>query len=157
VWTVKVAVHVVDHDGALLDACTAAALAALLTFRHPAVSVGGDTGTEVTIMPTTVKEAVKLNVHLQPLALTFAFIAHPDGEGEELLLVDPSYKEQVSVCERALESHPTRLDCCFPYMPFLRGVRAPTVFYGQPCQPSSMALYPTTHTAPSPSRLSAAL
>jgi exosome complex component RRP45 len=106
VWTVKVAVHVVDHDGALLDACTAAALAALLTFRHPAVSVGGDTGTEVTVVPATVKEAVKLNVHMQPLALTFAFIAHPDGEGEELLLVDPSYKEQVRASERWRATQP---------------------------------------------------
>jgi exosome complex component RRP45 len=98
VWTVKVAVHVLDHDGAVLDAAAAAALAALLSFRLPAVTVGGDTGTEVTVLPASVKEPVKLNVHMLPLALSFAFISPPNCAGEELLLLDPCAKEAGASC-----------------------------------------------------------
>ena len=39
VWHVKCDVHVLDHDGNLMDACSLAALAALTVFRRPDVSM----------------------------------------------------------------------------------------------------------------------
>jgi hypothetical protein len=44
VWHLRVDVHVLDHQGALVDACGLAALAALMAFRRPDVTVGGDDG-----------------------------------------------------------------------------------------------------------------
>lgn len=43
-WHLRVDVHVLDHQGALVDACGLAALAALMAFRRPDVTVGGDDG-----------------------------------------------------------------------------------------------------------------
>ncbi len=42
VWHVKCDVHVLDHDGNLMDACSLAALAALTVFRRPDVSIVAD-------------------------------------------------------------------------------------------------------------------
>jgi exosome complex RNA-binding protein Rrp42 (RNase PH superfamily) len=47
VWAVRVDVHVLDHCGNLADACVLSALAGLLAFRRPDVTVGGATGVQV--------------------------------------------------------------------------------------------------------------
>lgn len=44
VWWLRVDIHVLDHDGNLADAAVLSALAALLSFRRPDVSVGGADG-----------------------------------------------------------------------------------------------------------------
>lgn len=79
VWHVKCDVHVLDHDGNLMDACALAALAALTVFRRPdvripnlvvpscmlissfeywptfhQVTIGGATGKEITVHPKEV-------------------------------------------------------------------------------------------------------
>lgn len=41
VWHLRVDLHVLDHQGNLIDACGLAALAALMAFRRPDVTVGG--------------------------------------------------------------------------------------------------------------------
>lgn len=40
-WHLRVDLHVLDHQGNLIDACGLAALAALMAFRRPDVTVGG--------------------------------------------------------------------------------------------------------------------
>ncbi len=40
-WHLRVDLHVLDHQGNLVDACGLAALAALMAFRRPDVTVGG--------------------------------------------------------------------------------------------------------------------
>lgn len=39
VWSVRVDIHVLDHDGNLVDAAAAAALASLLDYRRPDVTI----------------------------------------------------------------------------------------------------------------------
>ena len=41
VWAVRADVHVLDHCGNVADACVLSALAGLLAFRRPDVTVGG--------------------------------------------------------------------------------------------------------------------
>lgn len=41
VWHLRVDLHVLDHQGNLVGACGLAALAALMAFRRPDVTVGG--------------------------------------------------------------------------------------------------------------------
>jgi len=42
VWTVRVDVHVLNYDGNVVDAASVAAIAALMHFRRPDVSVCGE-------------------------------------------------------------------------------------------------------------------
>jgi exosome complex RNA-binding protein Rrp42 (RNase PH superfamily) len=49
VWRLDVDVHVLDHGGNLVDAACLSALAALYVFRKPETTVGGASGTEVTV------------------------------------------------------------------------------------------------------------
>lgn len=72
VWAVRVDVLVLDHGGNLTDACALAALAALLAFRRPEVSVGGADGQQLTVHPPAEREPVPLSIHHLPLAVTFA-------------------------------------------------------------------------------------
>jgi exosome complex component RRP45 len=69
VWALNVLIHVLDHGGALLDACSVSVLCALLSFRHPDVTVGGQSGQEVIVHPPHVKEPIQLNIHHLPLAV----------------------------------------------------------------------------------------
>lgn len=71
-WAVRVDVLVLDHGGNLVDACSLAALAALLAFRRPDVSIGGADGQQVTVHTSGEKETVPLSIHHLPLAVTFA-------------------------------------------------------------------------------------
>lgn len=41
-WSLRVDLHVLDHDGALIDAATVAAVAALSDFRRPDTSIADD-------------------------------------------------------------------------------------------------------------------
>ncbi|KAL4856888.1 Exosome complex component RRP45B [Chlorella vulgaris] len=91
VWHLRVDVHVLDHQGALVDACGLAALAALMAFRRPDVTVGGDDGQTVIVHPRELREPVPLSLHHLPLPITFAAF-----EGGDLLAVDPSLKEEAA-------------------------------------------------------------
>lgn len=92
VWHLRVDVHVLDHAGNLVDACGLASLAALMAFRRPDVTVGGgDDGQAVTVHPPEVREPVPLSIHHLPLPISFALF-----EGGELLVVDPSLKEEAA-------------------------------------------------------------
>eukprot|EP00798_Chlamydomonas_sp_ICE-L_P023908 gene23908-9476_t len=95
VWALRVDTHVLDHGGNLLDACFLSALAALLAFRKPEVSVGntGPNGTtQLVVHPPEVKEPVPLTIHHLPLSVTFALF--DDGN---LIAVDPTLKEEASM------------------------------------------------------------
>ncbi|PSC74884.1 exosome complex component RRP45A isoform X1 [Micractinium conductrix] len=84
VWHLRVDVHVLDHQGNLADACGLAALAALMAFRRPDV-------TGITVHPPEQREPVPLSIHHLPLPISFALF-----EEGELLLVDPSLKEEAA-------------------------------------------------------------
>ena len=52
VWYLRVDIHVLDADGNVTDAVVLSALAALLSFRRPDVSVGGADGRWGEVLPT---------------------------------------------------------------------------------------------------------
>ncbi|KAH3830630.1 exosome complex component RRP45-like [Dreissena polymorpha] len=81
VWEIRVDVHVLNHDGNLVDACSIAAIAALAHFRRPDVTVSGE---EITIHPASERDLVPLSVHHMPICVSFAFF-----EQGKFLLVDP--------------------------------------------------------------------
>lgn len=91
VWFMRVDIHVLDADGNLADAAVLSALAALLSFRRPDVSVGGADGCQVIMHSAGEKETVPLSIHHLPFALTFGFF----GEGD-LVVLDPGHKEEAS-------------------------------------------------------------
>ena len=72
-WHLRVDLHVLDHQGNLTDACGLAALAVLMAFRRPDVTVGGgDDGQAVTVHPPDQREPVPLSLHHLPLPISFA-------------------------------------------------------------------------------------
>ncbi|KAL3880439.1 hypothetical protein ACJMK2_032676 [Sinanodonta woodiana] len=86
VWSIRVDVHVLNHDGNIIDAASIAAISVLAHFRRPDVTVSG---TEITIHPIEEREPVPLSVHHMPLCVTFAFF-----EQGKYLVVDPTDLEE---------------------------------------------------------------
>ncbi|EDQ92090.1 uncharacterized protein MONBRDRAFT_31214 [Monosiga brevicollis MX1] len=86
VWEVRVDVTVLENGGNMADGVCLAALAGILTFRRPYVSL---TGGQVKIHSLEEHEPVSLSVHHRPIAVTIASIA-----GGRHLLVDPTSLEE---------------------------------------------------------------
>ena len=75
VWSIRVDVHILDHNGNLADAASLSALAALLAFRRPEVTLeAGESGEvqQVVVHPPDVREPLPLSIHHTPLCITFA-------------------------------------------------------------------------------------
>ncbi|EPZ35929.1 Ribosomal protein S5 2-type fold domain-containing protein, partial [Rozella allomycis CSF55] len=70
VWTVRVDIHFLDHDGNLLDAACLAASIALSHFRRPFVSL--DENEQVVLHSIYEKNPVPLAIHFIPISTTFS-------------------------------------------------------------------------------------
>lgn len=86
VWSVRVDLHVLNHDGNILDCASVAAISALAHFRRPDVTVKGE---EVTIHTADERDPIPLSIHHMPLCVSFAFF----HQGK-YLLVDPAEREE---------------------------------------------------------------
>ncbi|XP_045058750.1 exosome complex component RRP45 isoform X1 [Desmodus rotundus] len=86
VWQIRVDLHLLNHDGNIIDAASIAAIVALCHFRRPDVSVQGD---EVTLYTPEERDPVPLSVHHMPICVSFAFF-----QQGTFLLVDPSEREE---------------------------------------------------------------
>lgn len=86
VWCVRVDVRVLAHRGNVIDAASVAAIAALLHFRRPDVTV---CGTDVTVHDVTERDPIPLSVHHVPICVTTAFY-----EGARYMLADPTDREE---------------------------------------------------------------
>ncbi|KAF9962088.1 hypothetical protein BGZ72_010694 [Mortierella alpina] len=86
VWSIRVDIHFLDHDGNLVDAACIAAITALLHFRRPDVTVVGE---DVTIHTLEQRNPVPLSVHHIPICVTFAFF-----DNGERMIVDPTFLEE---------------------------------------------------------------
>ncbi|KAI1315646.1 hypothetical protein EDD11_000539 [Mortierella claussenii] len=86
VWSVRVDIHFLDHDGNLVDAACIAAITALQHFRRPDVTVVGE---EVTIHTLEQRNPVPLSIHHIPICVTFAFF-----DNGSHMIVDPTYLEE---------------------------------------------------------------
>ncbi|KAM8764127.1 exosome complex component RRP45 [Rhynchonycteris naso] len=86
VWQIRVDLHLLNHDGNIIDAASIAAIVALCHFRRPDVSVQGE---EVTLYTPEERDPVPLSVHHVPVCVSFAFF-----QQGTFLLVDPSEREE---------------------------------------------------------------
>uniref|UniRef100_A0A8C3X5F5 Exosome complex component RRP45 n=1 Tax=Catagonus wagneri TaxID=51154 RepID=A0A8C3X5F5_9CETA len=86
VWQIRVDLHLLNHDGNILDAASIAAIVALCHFRRPDVSVQGD---EVTLYTPEERDPVPLSIHHMPICVSFAFF-----QQGTYLLVDPNEREE---------------------------------------------------------------
>lgn len=83
---VRADVHVLDHDGNIVDACCLALIAALMHFRRPDFEVHGE---DVQIFDPTEREPVKLSMQHQPFCITFSY--YHDGT---TMLLDATLLEE---------------------------------------------------------------
>ncbi|CAN2388869.1 U1 snRNA 3'-end processing [Pristimantis euphronides] len=86
VWQIRVDLHLLNHEGNIMDAASIAAVAALCHFRRPDVSVQGE---EVTVYSPEEREPVPLGIHHMPICVSFAFF-----QQGTYLLVDPNEREE---------------------------------------------------------------
>jgi exosome complex component RRP45 len=100
-WSIRVDVHVLSHDGNLIDASCFAVVAALRHFRKPDASIEGET---LTIYTPAEREPVPLSWLHSPFCVTFNFY----GEEGEMMLVDATRLEEqlrASSCTISLNKH----------------------------------------------------
>ncbi|XP_077983852.1 exosome complex component RRP45-like isoform X2 [Glandiceps talaboti] len=86
VWEIRVDVHVLNHDGNIIDCVSMAAISGLSHFRRPDVSVVGE---EVQVHSAEDKDPVPLSVHHLPVSVTFTYF-----DQGKFLLVDPTHLEE---------------------------------------------------------------
>ena len=87
-FSLRADIHVLDHDGGLVDAACIALVAALQHFRRPDVTVEGE---NVTVYGLREREPVPLAMLHHPFCITFSYY----HSGEVLLLDATLAEEQV--------------------------------------------------------------
>lgn len=100
-WSVRVDLHVLSHDGNLIDAACFAVVAALRHFRKPDTSMDGET---LTVYTPSEREPVPLSWLHSPFCVTFNFF----GEDGDTVLLDTTWLEEqlrVSSCTFSLNKH----------------------------------------------------
>ncbi|KAK6439170.1 3'-5'-exoribonuclease [Oleoguttula sp. CCFEE 5521] len=83
---IRADIHVLDHDGNLVDASCIALVAALLHFRRPDFEVHGE---EVHVFDSREREPVKLSMQHQPFCLSFGYY-----ESGTIMLLDSTLLEE---------------------------------------------------------------
>lgn len=101
VWSVRVDVHVLSHDGNLTDAACFAVVASLRHFRKPDTSMEGGV---LTVYTPAEREPVPLSWLHSPFCITWSFY----GDMGEIAVLDATWiEEQVRVgsCTISLNRH----------------------------------------------------
>ncbi len=96
VWSIRCDVHVLSHDGGLVDAACVGVIAALQHFRKPDTSIEGG---RVTVYTLEERDPVPLSLLHFPLCVTFSFYGAEtlgkEAEGqEEKVLIDANLIEE---------------------------------------------------------------
>ncbi|XP_026159284.1 exosome complex component RRP45 [Mastacembelus armatus] len=86
VWQIRVDVHMLNHDGNLMDAASIAAITALCHFRRPDVAIQGE---EVTVYSPEERDTIPLSIYHMPISVSFSFF-----QQGTYLLVDPCELEE---------------------------------------------------------------
>ncbi|KAL6717024.1 3'-5'-exoribonuclease [Lecanora helva] len=86
VWSLRADVHILDHDGNLIDCACLATLAALRHYRIPDTSVSGG---ELTVYSVDERDPVPLALLHHPLCVTLNYF-----EGGEKVVVDAARVEE---------------------------------------------------------------
>jgi exosome complex component RRP45 len=87
-FALRTDIHVLNHDGNLVDAACIAAIAALQHFRRPDVSIEGG---KVTVYDLREREPIPLSMLHHPLCITFSFF----NDGASVLQDTTAAEEQV--------------------------------------------------------------
>lgn len=69
VWSIRVDISVLNHEGNLVESASVACLAALLHFRRPDVTING---TDVIINAKSEKSPIPIVLHHHPVCVSFA-------------------------------------------------------------------------------------
>lgn len=85
-FAIRADVHVLSHDGNILDTACIAVIAALQHFRRPDVSVEGE---HVTVWDIREREPVKLSMLHHPLCVSFSYY-----DSGSIVLVDATKNEE---------------------------------------------------------------
>ncbi|KAH7067760.1 ribosomal protein S5 domain 2-type protein [Paraphoma chrysanthemicola] len=85
-FALRADVHIIDHDGGLIDASCIAVMAALQHFRRPDVMVEGE---KATVLSVRERDPIPLSILHQPLCVSFSYFS----EGE-IFLVDANLAEE---------------------------------------------------------------
>ncbi|QPH12330.1 hypothetical protein C2857_004465 [Epichloe festucae Fl1] len=104
-WSVRADLHVLSHDGNLLDVSCLAVVAALRHFRKPESSMEGET---LTVYTPAEREPVPLSWLHSPFCVTFSFFGEHGPSGGETVLLDTTWLEEqlrVSSCTFSLNKH----------------------------------------------------
>ncbi|XP_062109909.1 exosome complex component RRP45A-like [Humulus lupulus] len=107
VWAIRIDLHILDNGGNLVDTANIAALAALMTFRRPECSLGGDNGQEVIVHRPEERDPLPLIIHHLPIAVTFAFIG-----SESSVVIDPTHHEEAVMGGRMTTTLNANGDIC---------------------------------------------
>ncbi|KAG7566289.1 Ribosomal protein S5 domain 2-type fold [Arabidopsis suecica] len=124
VWSVRIDLHILDNGGNLVDAANIAALAALMTFRRPDCTVGGENGQEVIIHSPEEREPLPLIIHHLPIAFTFGFF----NKGN-IVVMDPTYVEEAVMCGRMTVTVNANGDICAIQKPGEEGVNQSVILH----------------------------
>ncbi|GAY53304.1 hypothetical protein CUMW_148260 [Citrus unshiu] len=117
VWAIRIDLHILDNGGNLVDAANIAALGALLTYRRPECSLGGEDGLEVIVHPPEEREPLPLIIHHLPIAVTFGFFS-----SESLIVIDPTHHEEAVMAGRMTATLNANGDVCAIQKPGGEGV-----------------------------------
>jgi exosome complex component RRP45 len=85
-FSLRADVHVLDHDGNLIDATCIALVAALQHFRRPDVEIEGE---NVTVFTSREREPVPLSMLHHPFCVTFSYF-----DGGDIMLLDATLTEE---------------------------------------------------------------
>ncbi|KAJ6782247.1 hypothetical protein PWT90_04156 [Aphanocladium album] len=102
-WSVRVDLHVLTHDGNLLDVSCLAVVAALRHFRKPETTMEGGV---LTVYTPAEREPVPLSWLHSPFCVTFSFFGE-DGD-ETSVLLDTTWREEqlrTSSCTFSMNKH----------------------------------------------------
>lgn len=94
VWQIRLDVNILSAAaGGVADAASVAALAALVHFKRPEVTLQGD---QVTVHPISERDPVALAIHHYPVLSTFAFFDRQKAasSAEKIVCVDPTWQEE---------------------------------------------------------------
>lgn len=89
----RVEATALNNEGNLSDTLCLAAIAALMHFRRPEVTVDG---TEVTIHDADEKDPVPLTLHHKPFTVTMGYTSDKlDDDDRKQIILDPSRQEEI--------------------------------------------------------------
>ncbi|KAJ8725188.1 hypothetical protein PYW07_016146 [Mythimna separata] len=97
VWSLRVDVKILNHDGNLIECASIATLTALAHFKRPDVTRSGDS---VTIHDITEKDPIPTVLFHYPVCTTIAIF------NTDILLADPNFLEE-SVCTSSIDDGTT--------------------------------------------------